>query len=298
MGKDLTLKSVQIKNGETLGYIEAGTGDKVIVLVHGNMSSSKHWDVIIEVLSNDYKIYAVDLRGFGISSYNNPIDSIKDFSEDLKLFVDELGIKDFFLAGWSTGGGVSMQFVSNYPNLVKKLILVESVGVKGYPIYPMDASGAILSDKPYQSKEELAKDTVSIIPILEAYKNRDKNFLKALWDAVIYTNNKPSESKYDEYLDDMLTQVNILDVYWALSKFNITNVNNGLTEGTGEVDNITLPTLIIQGERDFVIPPAIGKEIADTIGDNATLLSLDAGHSPFIDCLDVLAQNIVSFIEK
>lgn len=298
MRKDLALKSVQIKNGETLGYIEAGVGDKVLVLVHGNMSSSKHWDVLIEELFNKYKIYAIDLRGFGISSYNNPIDSIKDFSEDLKLFVDELGLKDFFLAGWSTGGGVSMQFVANYPDLVKKLILVESVGVKGYPIYPIDASGTVLSDKPYQSKEELERDPISIIPIIEAYKNKDKNFLRTLWDTVIYTHNKPSESKYDEYLDDMLTQVNILDVYWALAKFNITNDNNGLTEGTGEVNNIALPTLVIQGERDFVIPPAIGKEIKETIGDNATLLSLDAGHSPFIDCLDVLVQNIIDFIEK
>lgn len=298
MSKNLTLKSIKIKNGETIGYRESGYGDKIIVLVHGNMTSSKHWDLLMEAMPDDYKIYAVDLRGFGISSYNNPIDSIKDFSEDLKLFVDELGIKGFYLGGWSTGGGVSMQFVADYSDYVKKLILIESVSVKGYPTYPLDAKRKPLSDKPFQSKEELTKDPISMIPLVEAYKKRDKKFLKNLWNAVIYTDKKPSDSKYDEYLEDMLTQVNILDVHWALIKFNISHEHNGVTEGTGEVDKIKIPTLIIQGERDYVVVPSRGKEIKAAMGDNATYLSLEAGHSPFIDCLETLVDKIVSFIEE
>lgn len=297
MSKNLTLKSIKINNGETIGYRESGYGDKIIVLVHGNMTSSKHWDLLMEAMPDDYKIYAVDLRGFGISSYNNPIDSIKDFSEDLKLFVDELGIKGFYLGGWSTGGGVSMQFAADYSDYVKKLILIESVSVKGYPTYPMDAKRKPLSDKPFQSKEELTKDPISMIPLVEAYKKRDKKFLRNLWDAVIYTDKKPSDSKYDEYLDDILTQVNILDVHWALIKFNISHEHNGVTDGTGEVDKIKIPTLIIQGERDRVVVPRKGREIKAAMGDNATYLSLEAGHSPFIDCLETLVNSVVSFIE-
>lgn len=298
MGKNLILKSIKIKNGETIGYRESGYGDKIIVLVHGNMTSSKHWDLLMEAMPDDYKIYAVDLRGFGTSSYNNPIDSIKDFSEDLKLFVDELGIKGFYLGGWSTGGGVSMQFVADYSDYVKKLILIESVSVTGYPTYPLDAKRKPLSDKPFQSKEELAKDPINMIPLVEAYKKRDKKFLRNLWDAVIYTDKKPSDSKYDEYLEDMLTQVNLLEVHWALIKFNISHEHNGVTEGTGEVDKIKIPTLIIQGERDRVVVPSKGREIKAAMGDNATYLSLEAGHSPFIDCLETVVDKIVSFIEE
>jgi pimeloyl-ACP methyl ester carboxylesterase len=296
MSKNLTLKSIEIKNGETIGYRESGYGDKIIVLIHGNMTSSKHWDLLMEAMPDEYRIYAVDLRGFGISSYNNPIDSIKDFSEDLKLFVDELGIKGFYLGGWSTGGGVSMQFTADYPDYVKKLILIESISVKGYPTYPLDAKRKLLSDKPFQSKEDLTKDPISMIPLVEAYEKRDKEFFRNLWSAVIYTDKKPSDSKYDEYLDDILTQVNILDVHWALIKFNISHENNGVTEGTGEVDKIKIPTLIIQGERDRVVVPRKGREIKAAMGDNATYLSLEAGHSPFIDCLETLVDSVVSFL--
>lgn len=297
MSKDIMLKSIKIKNGETIGYRECGHGDKVMVLVHGNMVSSKHWDVFMEAMPDEYKIYALDLRGFGMSSYNNPINSIKDFSEDLKLFLDELGIKGFYLGGWSTGGGVSMQFAANYSDYVKKLVLIESVSVKGYPIYLLDENRRRLSDKPIQSKEVLEKDPINMLPLVEAYKNKDKNFFQAFWNGVIYTHNKPPHSKYKEYLEDMLTQINTVDVHWAILKFNISHENNGVTEGTGEVDNIKVPTLIVQGERDKVVTPKRGKEIKNAMGDNATYLSLDCGHSPFIDCLDILVENVIKFIE-
>lgn len=298
MEKNILLKSVKISNGETLGYRESGSGDKVLVLVHGNMSSSKHYDVLIEALNDSYKIYAIDLRGFGTSTYNTPINSIKDFAEDLKLFVDALDLKDFYLAGWSTGGTVSMEFVINNPGYAKKLILIESVGIKGYLICETGEKGTQIPTKPYQDKESLGKDAFSIVPILNANKNRDKDFYRALWDAVIYTENKPSEEKYDEYLEDMLTQVNTLDVYWALHNFNISHEYNGLTKGTGEVDKLTLPTLVLQGERDYITPPINGEEIKQGIGDNALLVKLPSGHSPFIDCIDLLVKNIIDFIEK
>ncbi len=86
-------------------------------------------------LQDQYHIYALDLRGFGQSTYNKAIDSIQDFAEDVKLFIDQLKLEKFSLMGWSMGGGVAMQFTANHPTFVEKLILVESVGMKGYPIF-------------------------------------------------------------------------------------------------------------------------------------------------------------------
>ncbi|WP_326998782.1 alpha/beta fold hydrolase [Cohnella kolymensis] len=138
---DIQLKSVLLSNQETMGYREREGGDEVILLVHGNMTSSKHWDVVMENLDSRFKVYAVDMRGFGISTYHNRIRDLADFTADLKLFTDAMGLTSFHLAGWSTGGGVCMQYAADYPEQVKKLILMASMSTRGYPYYKFGATG-------------------------------------------------------------------------------------------------------------------------------------------------------------
>lgn len=297
MSQKITLKSINLPKGEILGYREAGSGDKVLLLIHGNMTSSKHWEILMEQLLENYKIYAVDLRGFGISTYNNRISSIKDFSEDVKSFVDALGLKKFAMAGWSTGGGVAMQFTADYPDYVDKLILVESVGVKGYPMFKKDENGQPIFTEHIKTREEIEKDKVQVVPVLKAYETKDKEYMKNLWNLVIYTHNKPEDNLYEEYLDDMMTQRNLVDVDYALVTFNISREHNGVIQGSGLVDKIDIPTLVLQGDRDYVVPKEMGEDIAKAIGDNAKLTILeDSGHSPFIDCLPKVVKEFKDFI--
>lgn len=298
MSEDFKIQYVHLSNGETYAYREAGKGDEILLLVHGNMSSSKHWDMVMDNLQNKYKIYAVDLRGFGFSSYNKEINSLKDFSEDLKLFVDAINIKGFYAAGWSTGGGVVMQFAADYNDYVKKIILVESVGVKGYPMFKKDEKGQPILGQFLKNKQEISEDAIQVAPVLQALKNRDKEFYRGLWNMVIYTQKQPSPDKYEEYLEDMLTQRNLVDVDYALLTFNITDEFNGVTKGTGDVRHIKCPVLILQGEKDYVVPPYMGEEIAKYIPHGDYVVLKDSGHSPLVDCLEVLVDKIVRFIDK
>ncbi|MBO9129192.1 alpha/beta hydrolase [Bacillus sp. 165] len=294
----VSLKSVTLSNGETLAYREAGEGTNILLLVHGNMTSSKHWDVLIDKLEKDYKIYAVDLRGFGESTYYNEITSLKDFSEDLLLFADALGLCKFSIAGWSTGGGISMQFAADYPDYVQNLILIESVGVKGYPMFKKDEMGQPIPGQFLTTKEEIAADPVQVFPVLQALKNRDRNFYRALWNLVIYTHKQPEHQKYEEYIDDMLTQRNLVDVDYALVHFNITDEYNGVTQGNGSVTKIQSPTLILQGDRDYVVPQKMGEEIANYIPHAKLVILENTGHSPLVDCLDELTDQMRNFIGK
>ena len=60
-----------IPSGEVLAYRKCGVGNKVLLLLHGNMSSSVHYQTLMEKLEQDFTIYAVDLRGFGDSTFNH-----------------------------------------------------------------------------------------------------------------------------------------------------------------------------------------------------------------------------------
>lgn len=291
------LKSIELGNGETYGYREAGEGDRTLLLIHGNMTSSKHWDIVIDRLRDKFHIYAVDLRGFGGSSYHRSIDSLKDFSEDIKLFIDRLGLNKFSLAGWSTGGGVAMQFTADYPMFVDKLILVASVGIQGYALPKRNESGRIIAGEFLITKEEIA-NTPAIALGLIALRNRDKVFYRNFWDNLIYTKYKPSPEQYAEYIEDSLTQRNLIDVFYALTHFNISPEFNGIDNGSGDVTKIQAPTLILHGDRDLVIPRISAEKIARNIPNSELFILPDCGHSPLIDNLDILVNQIIDFLKE
>jgi pimeloyl-ACP methyl ester carboxylesterase len=285
--KEFEFKKIQIRN-EVLAYREGGLGDRNILLIHGNMSSSAHFDHLMDALYDDFKVYAVDLRGFGHSSYHERFDSLKDLSEDLEFFIDKLRLKDLEVLGWSTGGGIALQLAADIPSLVKRVILLESVGISGYPMFKKDASGqAILSEK-LISKEDIESDPVQVAPVLAAIASKDAAFYKMLWNYAIYTaGNQPVESDYDRYIEEMLLQRNLVDIDYALTRFNLSDTDNGYTVGTGEIFKVMCPVLIIQGDKDIVVPMTMATGIHEALKDNSKLVILEnCGHNPMVDQFD------------
>ncbi|RID84053.1 alpha/beta hydrolase [Peribacillus asahii] len=287
------LKRTTLANGETLGYRERAGGDKVLLLVHGNMTSSKHWDLLIDVIPSSYKILAVDLRGFSHSTYIRPVESIKDFSDDLKLFVDQLQLSKFSMIGWSTGGAVAMQFCADYPGLCEQLILLASVSTRGYPMF-----GSPDLTKRLQTQEEVRNDAKTMA-VQQAYDTNNRDFLKSVWNTLIYTKKRPNDKKYEEYVDDMLTQRNLAEVYHTLNIFNISDQHNGLLQGRNQVKDIQIPVLILRGSDDLVISKQMADEIMEDFHGRAVFKELpDCGHSLLIDNLDLLCDEIVQFLDN
>ncbi len=295
--KNYELKTLVLSNGETIAYREAGSGSKTVVLVHGNMSSSVHFQTTMEALEKDYKVYAVDMRGFGDSSYNNELNSLRDFSEDIQLWVEALGLKDFNILGWSTGGGVVLELAADMPERVNKVFLLDSVGIKGYPMFKKDEKGQPILTQLITTKEEIKVDPVQVLPILTAYATRNKDLLKMIWNAVIYNTVQPNEEDYDAYLEAMLKQRNLVDVDYSLVHFNMTSENNLLGMGSGRMALVEAPIVILHGKNDYVVPFNQAEEMKQFFGDQAVLIPFEGGHSLPTDCFDqyvsVLKEHIV-----
>ncbi|WP_342574734.1 alpha/beta hydrolase [Solibacillus sp. FSL K6-1781] len=297
MNKLDVLANVELSNGETLTYRKREGGDELVLLVHGNMTSSKHWDLLMESMDERFTIYAVDMRGFGESTYNKRITSIKDFSDDIKLFVDALELKDFTIIGWSTGGNVAMQFCADYPDYSKKLVLFASGSTRGYPFYSSNADGTPDLTKRLATIEQIEQDPVKTIPMQQMYDTKNRDGLKFVWNSVIYTQNQPDEARYEQYVDDMLTQRNLADVYHALNTFNISAVDNEVARGTNQVKDIQIPTFVLYGDRDFVVTGAMTTEIIEDFAGRAQIMKLaNCGHSPLVDSLDETKEAIEEFI--
>ncbi|MGB3260987.1 alpha/beta fold hydrolase [Paenisporosarcina sp.] len=293
----MAMQKILLDNGETISYRERYGGEQVVVLVHGNMTSSQHWDLLMDALDPKYKLYALDLRGFGESSYHTRIQGIADFAADLKGFVDALGLETFHLIGWSTGGAICMQFVADNPGYCEKLVLLASASTRGYPFFGTNPDGTPDFQNRLQTIEEVENDAGKTKAVQGLYDSQNRDGLKGLWNALIYSHNQPEDKKYKEYVTDMLTQRNLADVYHSLNTFNISNLHNGLSQGTNQAKDINIPVLILRGDRDYVVSEAMTQEIVEDLGDNATYIPLtNSGHSPLIDDMSQLTQRIEEFL--
>lgn len=104
---------------ERAGDDPATPAERTVVLVHGNVSSALFWQEIMQDLPSDLRVIAIDLRGFG-GTEHAPIDAtrgVRDFSDDIRVTLDALGIDTAHLVGWSMGGGVAMQYALDHPVL-------------------------------------------------------------------------------------------------------------------------------------------------------------------------------------
>lgn len=289
------VKTQQLPSGETLSYREQGTGDKTLVLLHGNMSASIFFDVMVQKLPlGEYRVLAPDLRGFGDSSYHAPITSIKDFSEDIKAFVDALGLKDITLVGWSLGGIIALQYAADHQEDVAKLVLIAAT-TRAIPIPKLNAQGAMIPGEYYTSREELVMLNATNQRTLES---KDYGMMQMGLNFVIYNANQPEPERYQRYLDEIFKQRNLIDTTLAIAGFNISHEFNGLTQGSGEVDKITCPVLVLQGVHDMMVPALFGDVVAGDIGENAHLVKLPAGHSPLEDSLDEMMEAFHAFMEQ
>lgn len=288
-------KHLNISNGETIHYIDEGKGKDVLVLIHGNMSSGVHYKPLIERLKQSFRIIAPDLRGFGDSSYNTPINDLEDFSNDVCDLLDRLKIKEYHIAGWSTGGAVCMKIAANKPEQVKKLILIESCSYRGYPVYKKNEDGTPLIGEFYSSKEELAEDAVQVKPMDLIFKTNNVVMMEAIWNQAIYTVNKPSEEDNKLYLSETMKQRNIIDVDWALTTFNMSNFSNGVSLGDGSIKDVTCPVLSFWSDSDAVVLEYMVDETIEALKNSKKIILNNSGHSPLVDVPDTLANYIMEF---
>jgi pimeloyl-ACP methyl ester carboxylesterase len=282
---------------EKLAYLDIGAGKEVMVLVHGNMSSGIHYKPLIERFKGEYRIICPDMRGFGDSTYNNEYDDLEELADDLLVLLDKLEIKEYYLGGWSTGGAVALKMAAKRPMEVKKLILIESCSYKGYPIFKKDDKGQPILGAYYTAKEELANDPVQVAPMDGIFKTKATAYMKAVWDQVIYTVNKPTKEEDDLYLEETMKERCIVDVDWALTRFNMSNEFNGVTNGDGTIKDVVCPVITFWGDTDYVVLEYMIDETVAALKDVKKVVLEKSGHSPLLDVPDVLAKEIKDFIK-
>ncbi|MFH1564615.1 MAG: alpha/beta hydrolase [bacterium] len=120
-----------IINNLITNYQKTGSGDADFILLHGwGCELNIFNNLVSKINQNRYTIYALDFPGFGKSQMPKEIYGVGEYAKFLKKFIEKLEIKNPIILGHSFGGRVAIKFASDYPDVVKRLILTGSEGIK------------------------------------------------------------------------------------------------------------------------------------------------------------------------
>ena len=293
------IKTVKLPNGETMAYREAGTKRKepVLLLIHGNQSSSVIFETTMRRMESDAHIYAVDLPGFGESSYEKQHETLKEWADDVAQFMNKKKIASATVLGWSAGGGVAMELAACYPDKVEQMVLVSSVGVKGLKMPPKKLGGfpSLRSSTVQIGREAVAKDS-HIAAVCKAIEEQNAPYFRFLWDESVFNVEDPPDPEFDAYVQEILKERCFLDMSVALSEFNITH-EFFLTEGTGRISDIKCPIAWVHGKLDIVVPMDIAVESVKYFESPIELIPIyDAGHASFIDQPEIFEEILCGII--
>ena len=105
-----------------LFYTKTGSGP-TLLLLHGNGEDSTYFVHQVEEFSRDFTVYAIDTRGHGKSPRGAAPFTISQFADDLLSFMDQQGLPQADILGFSDGGNIALTFALRHPDRVRRLIL-------------------------------------------------------------------------------------------------------------------------------------------------------------------------------
>jgi pimeloyl-ACP methyl ester carboxylesterase len=127
MSMTLDHRSIRL-HGRELSYVAGGEGP-TLLLVHGIGGDWRTWEPVLDGLARDHQVVAVDLPGHGDSDKGAGDYSLGSLASALRDLCGALGIESATMVGHSLGGGVAMQFSYQFPERCERLVLVSSGGL-------------------------------------------------------------------------------------------------------------------------------------------------------------------------
>ncbi|NBB81756.1 MAG: alpha/beta fold hydrolase [Verrucomicrobia bacterium] len=245
-----------MKIGDNDIHLTDTGGDKpALLFVHGIMMDHSVWEHQTAAFEGTHRVVCVDLRGFGESTTTSPETTFEDHCDDLMAIIDNLGLRDVTLVGWSMGGAIAHVMAARNEGKVKRFVLVDTTP-------QLIAS----EDFPHALPGEAAQQLGGLLA--EDFEHGCAAFCGMV-------------APEDEAVAARLTEIAArTDVGVAMTAFGTSGGRNQLAE----LAQIKTPTTIICGRNDAICRLAASEMMAATIpGCTSSVQWIeDAGHAPFL----------------
>lgn len=248
-------------------YLEEGNSDQNLILMHGLGGYAERWTNLIPLLSKKFHIFAPDLIGYGQSDKPSEDYTPELFVKFVFDFMETLGIKKTFMVGTSLGGQIVAQCASTQSPTIEKIILISPAGImrKSTPILDAYTMAAL-----YPTKESVKNAYQMMI-------GPGKQVSEISVERFVTNMSRPNAKMI--FLSTLLGLKNAPDLYDKLEK-------------------ITIPTLLIWGKEDKLIPFEYSQQFISHIKNCEFVPMEGCGHSPYVEDPEKLSEFIIKFLSK
>lgn len=242
-----------------------------LLLLHGFDSSLLEFRRLLPLLSAHRQTWAMDLFGFGMTERLQDVSISTDaIKEHLYAFWQTTIARPIVLVGASMGGAAAIDFALTYPQIVQKLILIGSAGMRSgttmgkFLVYPLDRVAT---------------------NFLRSTKVRREVSLKAYADPSFVTNDA-----------EICASLHLSMPRWSEALISFTK-SGGYGSYAEQLKDLQPPTLILWGDRDRILGTKDAAKFHDMIPQNKLVWIENSGHVPHLERPVVTAQEILKFLE-
>jgi len=252
-------------------YVEkVGVGPK-IVLLHGWGFNGAIWHQLVDKLQDRYEMTMIDLPGLGRSAKYESDYQPSSLAKDVANVIDG----ECVLMGWSMGGIIAQQIALDYPEKVKKLVLLScNAQFVADSIWPWGINAEVLNTFSNNLRDDY-KATLHRFLMLQARGGENTRETIREMKQRLFEHGEPDQQALLNGLQ-LLQNTSFID----------------------SLNRLKLPTLIMQGRRDTLVPASSGSEMLKLLPDGQLCQFEYAAHAPFVSHLNEFADVLEQFASQ
>jgi pimeloyl-ACP methyl ester carboxylesterase len=269
----------ELQPGLTVHYRDEGRRDApVLLLIHGSNASLHTWEPWVKQLGREYRVVSLDLPGHGLTgSHPGGVYDYPVFVDVMNRLMTRLGIDRAVIGGNSMGGGVSWMFALAHPEKTQALLLV-------------DAAGA----PQWQARKVPIGFRLARTPVI-------KEFGRFIAPRSMFASSIETSMSVKSKIDDAL-----IDRYWELNRYpgnreatmkRFALPHNNRQASKEKLAAIKVPTLILWGAEDNLIPVSSARWFNEAIPGSKLIVYADVGHIPMEEIPERSAADVRMWLD-
>jgi len=244
-------------------HYRVGGRGKPLVLVHGLGATAESWaGPMTALIRRGYRVYAIDLLGFGRSDCPDVDYSITLQTQILEQFFDSQNLASADLGGWSMGGWVALKFALTLPDRVRRLFVVDSAGLT----FELPFGPAVF-------QPATVEDAQRLLMLLTPYAGYLPRFMAR--DLIRYM--RPTRWVVQRAMQSMMWGGDLLD---------------------DKLQAMRVPVLVVWGKQDRLIPSTCGEEMHRQMPHSRFVMLDGCGHMLPVEGSRKLVAEIVRFLAQ